>query len=117
MNNFNNSMDVKTPGFPTKRGKESKDFTASRNEGIKRAYLETLWLSKADYENGYILWRNIDYRIETDLFLDAHMKNHPIAKVVGSFQIYYPFAAGKQDAVAVMRLHRDLVPTTLKGTI
>ena len=94
-----------------------KDFTASKNDGIKRAYLETLWLSKADYENGYLIWRNVDYRIETDLFLDAHMKAHPIAKVVCSFQIYYPFAAGKQEAVAVMRLHRDLVPTTLKGKL
>lgn len=106
------------PGFPAKAAsteeklefQQSKNFTAYKNAGIKRAFLETLYLSFQDYEAGYLLWRGVKYRLESDLFLDAYFKDgHKIAKVVGSFQLYYPFAAGEQQTIVVCRLHRELI--------
>ena len=114
------------PGFPNKKAtkeetlgfQESKNFTASKNEGIKQAFLETLFLSFQDYQAGVVFWRGIEYTLESDLFLDTYFKEgHKLAKVVGSFQLYYPFAVGAKQAIVVCRLHRDLVPTTLKGKL
>lgn len=81
-----------------------KDFTPSKNPGLRSASLKTMYINRKDLVEG-IFYDATTWEVQADLFLTSYLKEHPVAKAVVSFQVYKT----NFEHVAVARLHRDLI--------